>query len=114
PEFPASKERIRVTYRRVGEEVHLWPTGVGQGEFIPQGTLDIAGQPAQRMTLFCPTGEMTSIWYHGAAGQPNITRGDLEFGFIFSATPLHCESGYSLGGKVQRVGEMVITSLKIP
>jgi putative hemolysin len=114
PKYDVEKESIRVTFRRAGEEARLWPTGVGQGEFIPQGTLDVTGQPAQRVFLVCPTGEVTSIWYHQREGVPNITRGDLEFGFIFSATPLHCEAGYSLSGKVQRVGEMIIASLRVP
>jgi hypothetical protein len=105
-------ESIRMTFRRVGEDVRLWPTGVGQGEFIEQGTLDVAGQPAQRLLLVCPTGEVTSIWYHEAEGAPNITRGGMEFGFIYSAGS-HCESGLSLGGKIQRVGEMIIASLKV-
>lgn len=106
-------ESIRMTFRRAGEDVPLWPTGVGQGEFIEQGTLDVAGQPAQRLLLVCPTGEVTSIWYHEAEGSPNITRGGMEFGFIYSAGE-HCAPGLSLSGKIQRVGEMVIASLKAP
>ena len=106
-------ENIRATFRRVGEEIPLWPTGVGHGEFIPQGTLDIAGQPAQRVLLVCPTGEVTAIWFHQAEGLPNILRDDLEFGFIFS-TLGHCEPGYNLGGETQLVGEMIIASLKLP
>jgi hypothetical protein len=103
-----------MTFRRVGEDVLLWPTGVGQGEFILQGTLEVAGRPAQRMLLVCPTGEVTSIWYHQSESEPAITRGGLEFGFIYSASPLHCEVGYSLAGKIQRVGEMIIASLDVP
>ncbi len=61
-------KNIRMTFRLVGDETPLWPTGVGHGEFIPQGTLDIAGQPALRVLLVCPTGEVTSIWYHQAEG----------------------------------------------
>jgi putative hemolysin len=114
PDVVVAKESIRMTFRRVGEDVRLWPTGVGQGEFIPQGTLEVASQPAERVLLVCPTGEVTSIWYHQAEGQPNITRGDLEFGFIFSATSAHCETGYSLSGKTQLVGEMIIASLQTP
>lgn len=106
-------KNIRMTYRLVGDETPLWPTGVGHGEFIPQGTLDIAGQPALRVLLVCPTGEVTSIWYHQAEGQPNLTRGNLEFGFIFS-TFGHCEPGNNLGGEAQRVGEMIIASLNVP
>ena len=114
PKYDVEKESIRMTFRRVGEDALLWPTGVGQGEFIPQGTLEVAEQPAQRVLLVCPTGEVTSIWYHQGEGVPNITRGDLEFGFILSASSLHCEVGYSLSGKVQRVGEMIIASLNVP
>jgi putative hemolysin len=113
PEEAAENLSLRMTFRSIDEEVLLWPTGVGQGEFIPQGTLEIAGQPAQRLLLVCPTGEVTSIWYHQAEGEANIAHGDLEFGFIFSAAD-HCDAGYSLGGKAQRVGEMIIASLKVP
>jgi len=114
PENEVGKENIRMTFRRVGEETLLWPTGVGQGEFVPGGTLEVAGQPAQRVRLVCPTGEVTSIWYHQDEGTPNIARGDLEFGFIFSAPPFHCEAGYSLGGKAERAGELIIAPLKVP
>ena len=112
PDVDVGAENIRMTFRRVGEDVPLWPTGVGQGEFIPEGTVDVTGQPAQRVLLVCPTGEATAIWYHQAEGQPNIVRGDLEFGFIFS-TAGYCEAGYSLNGKIRHVGEMIIASLKV-
>jgi hypothetical protein len=107
-----------MTFRRVGEDILLWPTGVGPGEFVEQGTLDVAGQPAQRVLLVCPSvtnpdGDVTSIWFHGADGQPNLKRGDLEFGFIFQ-TEGHCEPGHSLTGKIQHMGEMIIASLKVP
>lgn len=107
-------ENIRLTFRHIGEDVLLWPTGVGQGEFIQQGTLDIAGQPARRFLLMCPTGEVTAIWYHNAEeGQPNIARGDMEFGFTYSIGS-HCDPGLSLQGKTQRWGEMIIASLMVP
>jgi putative hemolysin len=113
PTSEAQKETIRLTFRRLGEEARLWPMGVGQGEFVPQGTLEVAGQPAQRVLLVCPGGAVTAIWYHQAEGQPNIVRGDLEFGFIFSLAS-HCEAGYGLSGKVQQVGELIIASLTTP
>jgi hypothetical protein len=114
PNYDSGNETIRMTFRRIGEEARLWPTGVGHGEFIPQGTLDVAGQPARRILLVCPSGDVTEIWYHDAAeSQPNIQRGSMEFGFIFSG-PGHCEPGYTLGGKIQRWGEMIIASLKVP
>ncbi len=114
PKSEAEKENIRMTFRRVGEDTLLWPTGVGEGEFVPQGTLDISSEAVERLLLVCPDGEVTSIWYHQSEGVPNITRGDVEFGFIFNASSSHCEAGYSLSGKDQRVGEMIIASLKVP
>jgi hypothetical protein len=104
---------IRMTFRRLGEEVLLWPTGVGAGEFISQGILDVASQPARRIYFVCPTGQVNSIWYHGGENEPNIQRGELEFGFIFSLTYFYCEEGHSLDGKSQHVGEMIIASLTI-
>ncbi len=104
---------IRLTFRQVGEETILWPTGVGQGAFIQQGTLEIAGQSTTRMLLVCPSGEVTAIWYHQAKDQPNITVGNLEFGIIFSM-PGHCESGNNLAGSVQQEGETILASLSVP
>ncbi len=112
PQAYSGLENIRMTFRRVGEEVLLWPTGVGQGDFIVQGSLDVNGEPAQRMLLVCPTGEVTAIWYHQDEAQPNIVRGDLEFSFIFTAAS-HCQAGYSLSGEIQQLGEMVIASLRV-
>jgi putative hemolysin len=113
PSYTVSQMSIRMTFRRIGEDVWLWPTGVGQGEFISQGTLEVAGQPTERVLLVCPTGEVTAIWYHQADGQPNIVRGDLEFGFIFSAGS-HCDPGLSLNSKTELEGELIIASLKVP
>ena len=112
PKYTADKENIRMTFRRSGEDTLLWPTGVGQGEFTSQGTLEVAGQPVQRLLLVCPGGEVTAIWYHQGQGQPNISRGGLEFGFIFSAGG-HCQAGATLNGKTQLQGEMIISSLKV-
>lgn len=112
PQASTGQENIRLTFRRVGEETLLWPTGVGQGDFMPQGTLEVAGQPAQRVLLVCPSGEVTAIWYHQGEGQPNITRGDLEFGFIYSIGE-HCASGSDLSREAL-VGDLILASLQVP
>ncbi|NJD60188.1 MAG: hypothetical protein C3F13_00240 [Anaerolineales bacterium] len=103
---------IRMAFRSIGEDAPLWPTGVGQGEFIPGGTLEVAGSPASRIYLVCPSGQIQSIWYQGAGNEPNIQRGNLEFSFIYSYSGINCEGDYSLTGKIQLVGELVIASLK--
>jgi hypothetical protein len=111
PEETAMNLNIRMTFRQVGEEVQLWPTGVGEGEFVEQGTLAVNGLPARRLLLVCPSGEVTAIWYHDAEeNQPNILLGDLEFAFIFTAGS-HCETEMSLIGKTQYTGELIIASL---
>jgi putative hemolysin len=106
---------IRLTFRRAGENTLLWPTGVGAGQFIPQGTLEVAGQPARRVLFVCPGGQVNEIWYHGQAEtDANIRRGDLEFGVIFTLTGFYCQEGHSLGGKLQYLGERVVASLRVP
>ena len=106
--------QIRMTFRQTGEDVRLWPTGVGSGQFIQQGVLEVDGQPARRMLFICPGGEVNSIWYHGVEqDSPNIQRGDMEFGFIFSIANYYCEEGHSLGGKSQYLGELIIASLQV-
>jgi putative hemolysin len=104
---------IRITYRQIGDDTLLWPTGVGEGEFITNGILDIAGQPASRLLLVCPSGEITQIWYHQSERQPNISRGNLEFGIIFR-TLGYCEPGYSIQDETLHLVEMIIASLSVP
>jgi hypothetical protein len=105
--------RLRLTFRRAGEETLLWPTGVGQGEFVPQGTLEVAGEKARRVFFVCPSGQVRSVWYQGADG-PNVVRGDLEFGFILSHSGGACQAGGSLEGKPLLIGEMIVASLAVP
>ncbi len=105
---------LRMTFRGMGEDTQLWPTGVGQGEFVSQGTLDVTGQPVNRIYLVCPNGPIDSIWYQGGEGQPNIQLGNMEFAFIYSYEGVYCEEPYSLTGKVQLQGEQVIASLQVP
>ena len=113
PGQSVANHNIRLTFRQVGEDIPLWPTGVGAGEFVEQGILDIAGQPARRVLLLCPGGELTAIWYHDAqATSPNILRGDMEFAVIFT-TGSHCQAELSLDSKTQYTGEMIIASLKL-
>ena len=103
---------IRMSFRRIGENVLLWPTGVGAGEFIFNGILNIGHKPARRMLFICPTGQINSVWYQDE-NEVNIQLDGLEFGFIFGYSGVYCQDGYSLGGKDLRVGEMIISSLQV-
>mgnify|MGYP000852399487 CR=1 FL=1 len=110
PAHALDAERIRLAFRRPGEDVLLYPTGVGEGEFLQQSTLDVTGAPARRMLLMCQGGEITSIWYHEVGGPAYLTRGGIEFGFMFSAGASTCD-GNSLSSETQLLGEMIIASL---
>jgi putative hemolysin len=116
PGQPAAVDlQIRMTFRRSGEDIPLWPTGVGSGEFVPQGTLDVGGQHARRILFVCSTGQVNDIWYQGEVEtSPSIQIGTMEFGFILGYHGAYCQDGYSLGGKSEDVGEMVIASLRVP
>ena len=98
PQHANENLNIGITFRRAGEDIPLWPTGVGSGEFVPQGSLDTAGKPAWRNLFVCPTGQVNAIWYQGES-EASIRRGELGFGSIFSYTRICCEEGYSLDGK---------------
>lgn len=113
PRDEVTNLNIRMAFRRVGEDALLWPTGVGAGELVPQGTVEIAGETAQRVLFVCPNGQINSIYYQGE-GEPNIRLEDLEFGFIYSFTDVYCQEGYSIEGKNQSIGEMIISSLQLP
>jgi hypothetical protein len=113
PDNGVGSINIRVTFRNVGDDTLLWPTGVGAGQFISQGFIEIAGKPAQRMLFVCPTGQIQSIWYQNET-ESHIHRDNIEYGFIFQFSGVYCQEGYSLSGKVQHIGEMIIASLAVP
>jgi putative hemolysin len=114
PQDSAENLNIRLTFREAGQEdILLWPTGVGSGEFVQQGTLDMAGESVRRMYFICPGGQVNSIWYQGQE-KANVRRGNLELGFIYSYTGVYCQEGYSLGGKDVRIGDLIIASLNVP
>lgn len=106
---------IRVSVRRLGEETLLWPTGVGEGEFVPLGTMEVAGQLARRIGFQCLAGPIGAIWYHGPEETGgNIQSGDLEFGFIASLSGETCSEAASLEGKTARLADMIVASLSLP
>lgn len=105
---------VRLAFRRTGEDVPLWPTGVGAGDLIFEGTLEVAGEQAMRVLFVCPTGEVNSVWYHQSENEPNLQRNDLEFAIIASYTGVYCEEGYSLEGKILHFVELIISSLTVP
>jgi len=43
------------------EEIPLWPSGDDQGEFVPEGSMNIDRQPALRGELVCSKDDVTSF-----------------------------------------------------
>lgn len=113
PRDDGSHLLLRMTFREVGETSFIWPTGVGAGEFLEGEMLEIAGEPAKRNYFVCPTGQVNSIWYMGT-DTPHLQTGPLEYGFLYTYSEKYCEEGYSLGGKEQHIGELIIASLEVP
>jgi putative hemolysin len=114
PRDSSSNLNLRVTFRKPDQaDILLWPTGVGSGEFVQQGTLQAAGENARRVQFVCPGGQVNSLWYQGEE-QASIQSGGLEFGLIYGFTGVHCQEGYSLGGKDERVGDLIVASLSVP
>lgn len=107
-----SMMNIRLSVRRAGEETLLWPTGVGEGDFVPLGTLDVAGKLARRIGFQCPAGAVNAVWYHGPEETGgNIQAGDLEFSFIASLVGESCQQAASLEGKTATLADMIVASL---
>jgi putative hemolysin len=106
---------IRLSVRQVGEETLLWPTGVGEGEFVPLGTLEVAGQLARRIGFQCPAGAVSAVWYQGPEETgSNIQITNLEFGFIASLGGETCKGEVNLEGKTARLADMIVASLEVP
>jgi putative hemolysin len=106
---------IRMAFRRKGEDTLLWPTGVGDGEFVADGTLEVSGQIVRRILFKCPSGVIGDIRYHGPEETgPNIQIGEFEFGFISSYTGVYCQEGFSLEGKLARLSDLIVSSLTLP
>lgn len=105
---------LRVSFRQVGEDNLLWPSGVGEGDFVSLGKLAVSAGFASRSILVCPTGQVNEAWYAADAGNGPIHVGSMEFGFVLGYQGIHCQPGYSLGGKDLMTGEMIIASLTMP
>jgi len=101
---------LRVVFRRIGEEILLWPTGVGEGEFNARDSIQFIGGALRRVVLVCDARDQ-SVWYESVTGDQN-RRGDLEFSFILAHRGA-CADGYSLPEQVQVIGNMIVTSFEL-
>jgi putative hemolysin len=110
PADESARVNLRVVFRRAGEDILLWPTGAGEGEFVERDLAQFIGGTLKRVVLVCE-GRDQSVWYKSVTGGEN-RRSDLEFSFILAYRGA-CSDGYSLPEQLQAMGNMIVTSFEI-
>ena len=108
PAGEAKPLALRVVFRAAGDELLLWPTGVGEGEFVARGTTPFGAGRLARQVLVCQ-GRDQAVWYRGAAGAAPL--GDLEFSFILAVNGA-CADGLSLTEPEQAIGDLLVASFQ--
>jgi putative hemolysin len=104
PEANREIEMI-ISFRRVGEEQLIWPTGVGDGEFVDRGPAWLMAKPVKRNTLVCEGRDM-GVYYQQEGG---IRRGDLEFAIILGYVG-SCTDGYSIPVEIHSLADAVVAT----
>lgn len=97
-----------IGFKRVGEDQIIWPTGVGEGEFIPRGTVLFVGQEVMRNVLVCQNQDM-NVFYQQDGG---IKRDDLEFSLILRYVG-NCLDQYSIPAEIQAIADQVAKSFEL-
>ena len=92
-----------ISFKRVGEEQLIWPTGVGDGEFFDKGQAWLMAEPVTRHVLVCDGRDM-SVYYQQEGG---VRRGDLEFAIILGYVG-SCADGYAIPVAVQDLADAVV------
>jgi putative hemolysin len=110
PADESARVSLRVVFRRADEDILLWPTGVGEGEFVERGSVAFIGGTLKRVVLVCE-GRDQSVWYESVTGD-ETQRGGLELSLILAYRGA-CSDGYSLPEQVQAMGNMIVTSFEI-
>jgi putative hemolysin len=109
PADPADKLHLRIVFRQAGEDVLLWPTGAGEGEFVERDTVPFLAGQVQRVALVCQGHDM-AVWYRGldgaAAQGPN-----LEISFILAYLG-SCADGTGLLADQQVMADMIVASFE--
>jgi putative hemolysin len=109
PEGERAQVQLRVVFRRVGEDLLLWPTGVGDGEFFERDSIIFMDGELRRTVLMCQGHDM-AVWYRNMEGAV-IQRSDLEFSFILARSG-SCADGEGLSPADQVIANMIVASFK--
>jgi putative hemolysin len=104
PEANREIEMI-ISFKRVGEEQLIWPTGVGNGEFFDKGLAWLMAESVTRHVLVCDGRDM-SVYYQQEGG---VRRGDLEFAIILAYTG-NCTDGYAIPVVIEDLADAVVAT----
>ena len=104
----AQTMEMLIGFKRIGEDQLIWPTGVGEGEFVPRGTVLFIGQELKRNVLVCQDQDM-NVFYQQEGG---IRRGDLEFSLILDYIG-SCRDQYSMPADIQAMADKVVISFQL-
>lgn len=107
PEANREIEMI-ISFKRVGEDQLIWPTGVGDGEFFDKGLAWLMTEPVTRNTLVCDGRDM-SVYYQQ---EGVVRRGDLEFAIILSYVG-SCADGYAIPVEIEDLADAVVATLTL-
>jgi putative hemolysin len=105
---PDQKVRRLIGFKRAGEDLLLWPTGVGEGEFILKGTALFIGQAVNRNVLVCQNQDMM-VFYQQAGG---LHRGDVEFSLLLGYVG-SCLDNFSIPLDLQTAADKVVASFEM-
>jgi len=97
-----------IGFKRVGEDQLIWPTGVGEGEFVPRDAVLFIGEELKRNVLVCQDHNM-NVFYQQEGG---IRRGDLEFSLILGYIG-SCLDQFSIPDEIQALADKVVISFEL-
>lgn len=100
--------RMLIGFKRIGEDQLIWPTGVGEGEFVPRGAIPFIGQEVKRNVLVCQDQDMM-VFYQQEGG---IQRGDIEISLILDYIG-SCLDQFSIPADIQAMADKIVMSFEL-
>lgn len=109
PADEAAQVHLRVVFRHTGEDTLLWPTGVGDGEFVERDSITSLVGELRRRVLVCEGHDM-AVWYRSME-DADIQGGGMEFSFMLAYLG-SCADGSGLAPEDQVIANMIVASVE--
>lgn len=100
--------RMIISFKKTGEDQMIWPTGVGEGEFVPRGTVLFIGEDVNRNVLVCQNQDM-KVFYEQEGG---VKRDDLEFSLILDFDG-GCRDQFSIPADIQALADQIVKTFEL-